>query len=70
MAQYKTRQGDTWDMISYEVYGTELLFPLLMNENQAYANVFIFDAGVTIQVPDMPEETSEDLPPWKRDDGT
>ncbi|OPA76738.1 phage tail protein [Paenibacillus selenitireducens] len=68
MGQYKTIQGDTWDAISFKVYGNEMLFPLLMSANPEHVWVVIFDAGYTLAIPDKPEEVSEDLPPWKRGD--
>jgi phage tail protein X len=68
VGQYKTIQGDTWDSISYKVYGSEMLFPLLMSANPEHVLVVIFDAGIILVIPDKPEEVSEDLPPWKRGD--
>ena len=66
--EYKTIQGDTWDAIAFKVYGNERLFPLLMSTNPQHVSTVIFDAGVTVVIPDPPEETADDLPPWKRDD--
>jgi len=57
-----------WDAIAYKVYGNEKLFPILMTANPKYITVVIFDAGTQLIVPDPPEETADDLPPWKRDD--
>lgn len=59
-----------WDSIAYKVYGNENLFPLLMAANPQYIAVVVFDAGVLLQIPDPPAETPDDLPPWKREDGT
>ncbi|WP_339271424.1 tail protein X [Paenibacillus sp. FSL K6-1330] len=70
MGQYRTKQGDTWDMIAYKVYGNEKLFPLLMTANHQHIAVVVFDAGTLLQIPDPPVETPDDLPPWKRVDGT
>lgn len=53
-------------MIAFRVYGSETSFPLLMDANQAQARIVIFDAGVILAVPDLPENVSNDLPPWKR----
>ncbi|GIP25473.1 membrane protein [Paenibacillus sp. J23TS9] len=68
MGQYRTIQGDMWDAFAYKVYGNEKLFPILMVANPQYITVVIFDAGAQLVVPDPPEETVDDLPPWKRDD--
>ncbi|MNO05181.1 Phage Tail Protein X [compost metagenome] len=62
---YTTIQGDTWDGIAFKLYGDENLMPLLLNANQGQADTVIFAGGVVLNVPDTPEETASDLPPWK-----
>lgn len=61
---YKTKSGDTWDMIAKEVYGDELYASLLMSNNQELLDYFIFPEGVLISLPDIPEEESL-LPDWR-----
>lgn len=61
---YKTRSGDTWDMIAKEVYGDELYASLLMANNQELLDCFIFPEGVLINLPEIPEEESL-LPDWR-----
>ena len=56
---YKTRSGDTWDMVAKEVYAS-----LLMANNQELLDYFIFPEGVLISLPDVPEEESL-LPDWR-----
>lgn len=63
---YKTVQGDTWDIISKKVYGTELQMHLLIAANPAARDVVIFPAGVELQTPVMTKKAAETLPPWKR----
>jgi phage tail protein X len=65
--EYRTIQGDTWDMISFKVYGDEKLFLLIMNSNKEHLDKIIFDAGLTLVIPPAPEQTADDLPPWKGD---
>ena len=65
MASYKTIAGDTWDMISRNVYGSEMHADLLMDANRSLLTTFRFDSGVEIQVPDLPEEKVGLAPPWK-----
>lgn len=61
---YKTRSGDTWDMVAKEVYGDELYSSLLMANNQELLDYFIFPEGVLISLPEVPEEESL-LPDWR-----
>lgn len=63
---YYTVQGDTWDSISFELYGTEKYMTMLMNANPQHANVVIFSAGKELFIPVLTPETSDTLPPWKR----
>ncbi|MBR8700233.1 hypothetical protein IX317_000645 [Fusobacterium sp. DD29] len=65
---YTTISGDTWDLISYKVYGSEKYFTNLIRANPALIGIAIFDSGISIIVPDIPLETyqSDTLPPWKR----
>lgn len=67
-SEYRTFQGDTWDMIAYKTLGNERHFPLMMRANPEWSDVVIFDAGIILAVPALPEEISDDLPPWKRGD--
>lgn len=61
---YKTRSGDTWDMIAKEVYGDELYASLLMANNQELLEYFIFPEGVLVSLPEVSEEESL-LPDWR-----
>ena len=61
---YKTIQGQTWDQIAREVYGSELKADVLMAANQKQLDVFIFPAGVLLDVPEL-EERNPNLPPWR-----
>lgn len=69
MTTYTTKQGDTWDLIAFRLTGSNDQTPALMLANPEYTNLFIFSAGVTLNVPDF--DTIEDLdslPPWRRED--
>ena len=63
---YTTIQGDMWDDIAYKVYGIESYMVLLMQANPEHANTAVFGAGVVLSMPELPDVTDEDLPPWKR----
>ena len=69
--QYKTIQGDTWDIIAKRVYGNELNLDVLINSNADYREVVIFSAGVVLEVPELEQNAASefDLPPWKQGRG-
>lgn len=62
---YTTKQGDTWDWIARRVYGSERKFPYLMQQNPQYMDVFIFDGGVKLNCPELPQTVSETAPAWR-----
>lgn len=64
MNTYTTIQGDTWDKISAEVYGSESYTSLLMENNPKILDYFVFPAGIVLVVPEMPEE-KDDMPDWR-----
>ena len=67
---YKTVSGDTWDLISYKLYGSEQYFHQLMRANLNLLSIAVFDSNIPVIVPEISliasaVETSK-LPPWKR----
>lgn len=62
---YTTVSGDTWDLIALKVYGGELKADWLMQNNLGLIHITRFDSGVVLSTPELPEEKSGDLPPWK-----
>lgn len=67
MSTYTTKQGDMWDAIAYELYGSTNYTGKLMQANQAHFDTYIFSAGVELDVPELTDEEFEqtDLPPWR-----
>lgn len=64
---YTTVQGDTWDIVSKKVYGTEFRTDVLMKANPDVANVLIFSSGVQLVIPEVEDvDQFDSLPPWKR----
>jgi len=63
---YVTVAGDTWDIISYKTLGNEMYKNAILEENLASRETVVFPAGVSLSIPDIKPEISEDLPPWKR----
>ena len=66
---YRTVLGDTWDLISYKVYGSEGYFHDLIRSNLRLIDIAIFDANIPVIIPEIADEkndNNERLPPWKR----
>lgn len=66
--EYTTVQGDTWDKISFEQYGSEKYMGFLMQANLRLIDTFVFGTGTIVSIPELPEEPDEDLPDWRTDD--
>lgn len=65
-SSYKTRSGDTWDMIALRALGSEMHMDLMIEANPTHNYIARFDDGVTLVVPDVPaDELSTNLPPWR-----
>lgn len=64
--QYVTNQGETWDTISLDFYGTPYKVKELIDCNPQYSDVLIFDANVMLNIPILDDEQAGTLAPWKR----
>lgn len=63
---YTTKQGDAWDAIAFEVYGDVKYTGFLMQANFQYLDTFVFDAGVVLQTPELPEDNDlTNAPIWR-----
>jgi len=65
MGIYTTVQGDTWDKISFNVYGNSKHIGILMENNYDLLNIFVFSAGTEVNYPELTEEESQDVPEWR-----
>lgn len=65
---YKTVQGDTWDIISFKQYGSELFTKELVEANPTQRNTMIFGAGTSLTIPDITTEQRQqtNAPPWRK----
>jgi phage tail protein X len=64
---YITTQGDTFDIISKNVYSDEAFVGNIINANPQYMNTVMFSAGVELIIPPKPEPSiADNLPPWVR----
>lgn len=64
--QYVTVSGDMWDSIAYKILGNEAYTDKLIKNNLQYKNIFIFPAGILLDIPNIEIKKSADLPPWKQ----
>ena len=67
-ATYKAKQGQTWDDIALEVYGSEIYADYLMQKNLPLLDVLIFSAGTVLSTPDLIVKITGDQLPWTGDD--
>lgn len=67
MKTYTTVQGDMWDSIAYAQLGDVAYTDKLMNLNLQYRDIYIFPAGIVLNLPDVvAEPTPDNAPPWKK----
>lgn len=65
---YRTIAGDMWDSIAFKTLGDCYLMDKLIKANMQHSEIFIFPAGIELQVPEVEVEKKYTLPPWKRGD--
>lgn len=65
MKQYRTVQGDTWDLIAKKQYGDEKKQDILMMNNFSLLNYVIFPAGILVDIPELPDEAQQGWPEWR-----
>lgn len=64
--KYVTNQGDTWDMISLDFYGTPYRMKELIDCNPQYSDVLVFDDCYPLDIPILDEESADTLALWKQ----
>lgn len=67
MTIYKTEQGDTFDIISKKVYGSEKFFVNIIESNPQHIDTVIFSAGTIINIPDIDtvDADNSNTAPWR-----
>lgn len=64
---YTTRQGDTFDIIAYRVYGSEQRAMDIAQANPVHMDTVFFRAGVALALPELdPAVVDMPSPPWRR----
>lgn len=63
---YVTKQGDMFDLIAFNELGSCSYVEKLINANRKYIDVYEFDAGIEIILPDIEDEKkTKKLPAWR-----
>lgn len=63
-----TAEGDTFDALALEYYNDEKLASTIIQANPDHCATLIFEAGVSLTIPDVSAVTyPETLPPWRRE---
>ena len=64
---YITVEGDTFDDLALYFYNDEKLASTIIQANPDYCDTLIFEAGISLVIPDEASVTTpETLPPWRR----
>ena len=64
---YITVEGDTFDAIALDMYGSEKMAHYLIEFNPDYADVLIFEGNVELHLPVIEDaDLPQTLPPWRR----
>lgn len=61
---YKTEQGDTWDLISFKLFGNEKFMKELLEANIELSEFVIFPAGIELTIPEISKQEKEGVAPW------
>ena len=64
---YITIEGDTFDDLALYFYNDEKLASAIIQANPDYCDVLIFEAGISLVIPEAASVVMpETLPPWRR----
>lgn len=63
-----TAEGDTFDALALAYYNDEKLASTIIQANPDHCATLIFEAGVSLAIPEVSTVTyPETLPPWRRE---
>ena len=69
MTTVKTNSGDTWDSVAWRLWGKgadQTHMADLIEANEKYVDTAIFAANVELTVPDVEDDSTSAVPPWRR----
>ncbi len=65
MSEYKSVQGDTWDLIAYKIWKNEFYSSELIKANPKHKETVFFSSGITLTVPEIIKTETSVKPPWR-----
>ncbi len=67
MTKYKTKSGETFDLIAYSLYGDEMKSTDIIAVNPRFADYIVFTGEEVLNLPDDVETADNStLAPWRR----
>lgn len=65
---YRTISGDTWDSISFKIYGDSKKYDKLMDWNPNLCDFIFFPAGIKVKYQEISEKEvkNRNTPPWRK----
>lgn len=68
--EYRTKDGDRWDLIAWNFYGDASKFGPIIQANPDVVIDTVLDGGITLYIPILPDDeiqqSNDTLPPWKK----
>lgn len=61
-----TIQGQAWDQVALERYGSEKQMDILPSANVEEADAIFFGGGIELALPDVRPQAVRSMPPWER----
>ena len=61
---YITVENDTWDLITFKIFGDEKYTSHLLKANPEFSRVVFFPADTVLIVPEIAEDNIGGLPEW------
>lgn len=67
--EYITKEGDRWDLIAYQMYGSAYDYQRILEANPEYKDYVVLPAGLVLKIPiiDESQTRQEVKPPWITD---
>ena len=70
MQQYMTVQGDTFDLIAYNILGSEKYMRNLILANRQYVDTLVFSSGIILNIPEIKTDDVSNIPSWRTASGS
>jgi hypothetical protein len=61
---YRVIQDETWDQVSFKMYGVERYANVLMSANSIYQSTVFFDGSEVLIIPQLATVSTTQIMPW------